>query len=62
MRMNISAGLYQQNCKSFYIAVNQMQVGAHCQDTQLIGRVTEILFNIKSTAQRRKQITSEFSD
>ena len=29
MQMKISAGLCQQNCKSFYIAVNQMQVKAY---------------------------------
>ena len=46
MQMKMSAGLGQQNCKSFYIAVSQ--------NTRLIGRLTEILFNIQNTTQRRK--------
>ena len=49
----------KQNWKSFRIAVLKSNAS---QNTQLIDGMTEILFNIQKTAQRRKQITSEFKD
>ena len=47
---DLSAGLCQQNCKSFCIGCKS--------NAQLIGRVIEILFNMQNTVQRIKYIAS----